>query len=90
MYAGLGEQQAFYFVHSYLLRPDDPGIVNGICHHGMEFCASIVSGNIWATQYHPEKSQKAGLAVLRNFIALNAGSDPLRMPSAHHVSQTVD
>src|SRR6185503_14801409 len=47
MYAGLGEQQAFYFVHSYLLRPDDPGIVNGICHHGMDFCASIVSGNIW-------------------------------------------
>jgi glutamine amidotransferase len=87
MYAGLGESQAFYFVHSYVLRPDDREIINGTCHHGIEFCASIESGNIWATQYHPEKSQKAGLAVMRNFIALDRTGDSLEAAPVHPVSQ---
>ena len=68
MYAGLGESRNFYFVHSYVLLPQDASLVNGVCEHGQSFAASIESGNIWATQYHPEKSQKAGLAVLKNFL----------------------
>ncbi|MCC6906275.1 MAG: imidazole glycerol phosphate synthase subunit HisH [Anaerolineae bacterium] len=68
MYAGLDGKATFYFVHSYALAPTDPTIVNGVCGHGADFAASIECGNIWATQYHPEKSQKAGLKVLSNFL----------------------
>jgi len=68
LYAGLGDSQTFYFVHSYILSPTDPAVVSGMCVHGEEFAASVEVDNIFATQFHPEKSQKAGLAVLRNFL----------------------
>lgn len=70
LYRGLGDSQTFYFVHSYVLRPKDPGVVSGLCRHGIEFAASIEHGNIWATQYHPEKSHKVGLRVLQNFLEM--------------------
>jgi glutamine amidotransferase len=69
LYAGIDGSPTFYFVHSYVLCPDDPGVVTGVCSYGSEFAASLELGNVWATQYHPEKSQKAGLAVLANFLA---------------------
>jgi imidazole glycerol-phosphate synthase subunit HisH len=68
IYAGLGEMSTFYFLHSYVLRPDDPAAISGFCLYGNEFAASLEMDNIWATQYHPEKSQKAGLRVLQNFL----------------------
>lgn len=68
MYEGLGDLQAFYFVHSYVLDAYEPNIVNGVCTHGISFVASIERGHIWATQYHPEKSQRVGLKVLTNFL----------------------
>lgn len=68
LYQGLGEVQSFYFVHSYVLRPDDASVVTGRCDYGGEFAASIESGNISATQFHPEKSHRSGLAVLRNWV----------------------
>lgn len=68
LYANLRDSQVFYFVHSYVLRPEDSTVVSGVCFYGIEFAASLEMGNIWATQYHPEKSQKAGLEVLRNFL----------------------
>jgi glutamine amidotransferase len=68
MYDLMGESGVFYFVHSYVLHPDDPSIITGICNYGESFAASIEADNIWATQYHPEKSQKSGLQVLKNFI----------------------
>ena len=67
LYAGLDETASFYFVHSYVLRPEDPDVVSGVCEYGDAFAASIELRNIHATQYHPEKSHRAGLAVLRNF-----------------------
>lgn len=70
LYAGLGEKQVCYFVHSYALQPEDPGVVSGVCDYGVEFVASISRGNIHATQFHPEKSHKAGLAMLRNWWGL--------------------
>lgn len=70
IYRELGESQSFYFVHSYVLHPDDPSIVTGRCDHGENFVASIQSGHIFATQYHPEKSQAAGLKVLSNWCEL--------------------
>jgi len=71
LYSGLGDSQAFYFMHSYVLYPEDPTVISGLCSHGIEFCASIEKENIWATQYHPEKSQKAGLRVLQNFLDMS-------------------
>ena len=69
LYADSGDAQAFYFVHSYVLVPEDRSIVSGVCSYGDEFAASVEVDNVWATQYHPEKSHKAGLAVLKNFAA---------------------
>jgi glutamine amidotransferase len=68
MYAGLGVGQVFYFIHSYALRPADEAVVSGWCDYGTTFAASIERDNVWATQFHPEKSQKAGLTLLRNFL----------------------
>jgi imidazole glycerol-phosphate synthase subunit HisH len=67
LYAGLGESQSFYFVHSFALKPDDSGVVSGVCNYGTDIVASVEVGNIAATQFHPEKSHQAGLAVLRNW-----------------------
>jgi imidazole glycerol-phosphate synthase subunit HisH len=58
----------FYFVHSYHLVPADASVVDGWCDYGTRFAASIACGNIRAVQFHPEKSQQAGLKVLRNFL----------------------
>ena len=66
--AGLGEGADFYFVHSYVLQPEDPSVVTGRCSHGTAFAAVVERGQIQATQFHPEKSQKAGLTVLGNFL----------------------
>ena len=60
----------FYFVHSYYLRCNEPNIVAGTCEYGIEFPAIIQQGNIHAVQFHPEKSQKHGLALLSSFLTL--------------------
>ncbi len=56
-----------YFVHSYYVDPVDKTIVTAACEHGSEFAASIEKGNIFATQFHPEKSQAIGLDILKRF-----------------------
>lgn len=58
----------FYYVHSFHIRCADPSIVAGICHYGEVFTAAIVQENIYATQFHPEKSQVHGLKMLQNFL----------------------
>ncbi|HET8892668.1 MAG TPA: imidazole glycerol phosphate synthase subunit HisH [Gaiellaceae bacterium] len=68
MYDGLGESDAFYFVHSYVLRPDDDSVVSGVCEYGGDFAASVETQNIRAAQFHPEKSHRAGLRLLKNFL----------------------
>ena len=55
-----------------VLRPDDPSVITGTCDYGENFAASIECGNVFATQYHPEKSQKTGLAVLKNFLRMKS------------------
>lgn len=67
LYAGLGESQSFYFVHSFVLKPSDASVVSGVCNYGVDIVASVEFDNIAATQFHPEKSHKAGLAVLHNW-----------------------
>jgi glutamine amidotransferase len=64
----------FYFVHSYYAAPEDPSVIAASTHYGGDFCAVIQKDNLQATQFHPEKSQKAGLRLLSNFIAMPAAS----------------
>ncbi len=66
-----GEPDAiFYFVHSYLIQPDRPGDVAGITAYGVEIPAVIAHGNIWGTQFHPEKSGDVGIALLDRWVNL--------------------
>ncbi len=58
----------FYFVHSFYAIPEDPSIVVGKASYGVDFPAIIEKENVWATQFHPEKSQSEGLKILENFI----------------------
>lgn len=65
---GLEDGGVFYFVHSYVLQPTDADLAVGLTTHASPFVACIEQGNIWGTQFHPEKSQQAGLVVLKNFL----------------------
>lgn len=56
-----------YFVHSYYAVPDDPAIILATCDYGVTFPAIVGRGNVFATQFHPEKSQHEGLAILKAF-----------------------
>lgn len=60
----------FYFVHSYYAVPDEPGVALTTTGYGVEFTSGVSKGNIMACQFHPEKSQKAGLKVLKNFSGI--------------------
>jgi glutamine amidotransferase len=64
---GLQEETNVYFVHSYYAKPDDDAFVATTTNYGIDFCSAIVKNNIVATQFHPEKSQEAGLLILKNF-----------------------
>ncbi len=67
---GIAEGSNVYFVHSYYVKPDDPAVVAATCTYGLEFCAAIQRDNLVATQFHPEKSQAIGLAMLKNFAEM--------------------
>lgn len=69
LFAGLPPVAEFYFVHSYHLQARDPSLVLATCDHGGTVTAAVGRDNIFATQFHPEKSQEHGLRVLQNFVA---------------------
>ncbi|MBU0686577.1 MAG: imidazole glycerol phosphate synthase subunit HisH [Candidatus Margulisbacteria bacterium] len=66
--AGIPEGSMFYFVHSYTVVPDDPSIVLTETDYGTNFVSAVAKGNIFATQFHPEKSGEIGLKMLKNFV----------------------
>lgn len=70
LFTGIPEGGYVYFVHSYYVAPPDNSVAASITHHGIDFVSSIRRDNVMATQFHPEKSQRVGLAMLRNFIEL--------------------
>lgn len=71
LFRGMTEQEnRFYFVHSYRVLCDNPLDVGGMTPYGEPFCSVIESGNILATQFHPEKSHRFGMRLLENFAAL--------------------
>ena len=66
-FSGLKKERAFYFVHSYAIQPEIADHVAATCDYGGPFAAAVYRDNIFATQFHPEKSQKNGLTLLENF-----------------------
>ncbi len=68
--SGIAEGDYVYFVHSYYAAPEDPSIIALETSYGDIFAAAVARGNLLATQFHPEKSQRAGLRMLKNFVAL--------------------
>jgi glutamine amidotransferase len=59
----------FYFVHAYHARPSDASVIAATADYGGPFCAAVRRGSLFATQFHPEKSQAAGLAVLADWLS---------------------
>ncbi len=70
LFQGIDEGSDLYFVHSFYVIPDDPGVIAAKTVYGIEFCSALCKGNIFATQFHPEKSQETGLRMLKNFAAI--------------------
>jgi len=72
LYRGIPDGSHFYFVHSFYPKPEDDSIVATRTDYGEMFASSVWKDNVFATQFHPEKSQKVGLQLLRNFVELVA------------------
>lgn len=70
LFQGLPEEPYVYFVHSYYLKASDPEIVTAVTRYGAEIHASVEKNNVFACQFHPEKSSATGLRILRNFAEL--------------------
>lgn len=70
VFRNIADNPYFYFVHSFYLDAEDRNIVTARTFYGIEFDAAINSGNVYATQFHPEKSGEAGLNILRDFAEL--------------------
>ncbi len=70
IFDGIDSGSYFYFVHSYFPEPTDLSIVASRTTYGVEFCSAVWKRNIFATQFHPEKSQKSGSKLLANFVNL--------------------
>ncbi|NLD48886.1 MAG: imidazole glycerol phosphate synthase subunit HisH [Clostridiaceae bacterium] len=70
LFKDLGGNPFVYFVHSYYLDTDDSDIVIARTNYGLNFAVAVQRGNIFATQFHPEKSGEVGLAILKNFAGM--------------------
>ncbi len=70
LFAGVPEQSYVYFVHSYYLQAANPAIVTATTEYGVNIHASVESGNIFACQFHPEKSSDVGRKILENFVGI--------------------
>lgn len=70
LFRGLSGSPAFYFVHSYHLIPEDKSNISSTCDYGVQVISSVQKNNIFGVQFHPEKSQSAGIGLLKNFISL--------------------
>lgn len=73
IFRGIEGNPYVYFVHSYYLKADDENIVSARTHYGTDIDAAVNYENIYATQFHPEKSGKVGLQILKNFVSISGG-----------------
>jgi len=67
IFRDIPEGSSFYFVHSYYVDPMDKDIVAGVTEYGIEFVSAVAKNNVYAIQFHPEKSSALGLRILQNF-----------------------
>lgn len=74
LWEGIPDDSRFYFVHSYYVSDVDQNLVTGVSEYGTEFVATLATENIFATQFHPEKSQAVGLKLLSNFLVWDGSS----------------
>lgn len=68
LFEGIDDAARFYFVHSYYVEPADPALIAGSTVYGIPFTCAVAHANIFAVQFHPEKSAQAGLRLLANFM----------------------
>jgi glutamine amidotransferase len=68
--SGIGVSEQVYFCHSYYPEPADKDIIAGSCNYGVRFACVLAKENIYGVQFHPEKSQAAGLKIIKNFVEL--------------------
>jgi glutamine amidotransferase len=73
LFRGIGDGAYFYFVHSYYPAPDEAEVIAAVTDYGGEFASAVWRDNIIATQFHPEKSQRLGLKLIKNFIDVVRG-----------------
>ncbi len=73
---GVAEGSFVYFVHSFYVAPADPSLAVAVTEHGLRFASAVARGNLFATQFHPEKSQRVGLQLLANFGRVACGARP--------------
>ena len=71
LWDGIDQDARFYFVHSYYVQPQDASLVQGTSDYPQPFVCAVARGNLFAVQFHPEKSQTAGLKLLQNFMRWN-------------------
>lgn len=71
LWANIAQNSRFYFVHSYYVQSANPEQVMASCHYGVSFAAAVGLGNVFAVQFHPEKSHTTGLQLLHNFVRWN-------------------
>ena len=71
LWSDIDQDARFYFVHSYYVEPVEVGMIAGSSSYGVPFTAAVAKENIFATQFHPEKSQHAGLQLYKNFLNWN-------------------
>lgn len=71
MWNGISEGAWFYFVHSYYVKPEEPSLVAATTFYGEEVTVAVARDNVFATQFHPEKSAASGLALYQNFLTWN-------------------
>ncbi len=74
LWKGIADQTRFYFAHSYYCIPNDLSVVTGTTEYGRSIAASVAHGNLFACQFHPEKSAASGLQLLENFTQWNGES----------------
>ena len=74
LFDGIPQEIDFYFVHSFHFETAEQGNVSAVCGYGQDFTAAVAQGNIFGVQFHPEKSQKAGVRLLQNFLSLGTAS----------------
>lgn len=70
LFRDLPQESYVYFVHSYYLKAEDEGIVTAVTEYGTQIHASVEQGNVFACQFHPEKSSDAGIRILKNFLSI--------------------